>query len=342
MNNNITENLIAESWNHFFKNSRVGAFSQFTIKYPYCSRKCKFCRYPTIIGNNFNEFVGHFDKHLNIYKNIFNKDFKFGNLKIVGGTPNLMKKEEIIYIIKSVYNTFSYHNNIVKSIEVDPNFLTNEIIDIYYNLGFNKIMIGLQSFDKNIMLKMGREISFTFDQFIKYTSYIRNYNIIASVDLLYGLYDSIEENDAKIQEQIDKIIEYVDVIYIYQWSGKPAIELSKLHINREHFYSLPFDRPEYNKIFIGETIKLVSNQVKRKNFYSSTSCRGGESNLGIGNYVFSKIHTIPYAYNYKNGIFNDIDVKMSDSENKMCENFKRISDKEIADRYKEYNFTNGF
>ena len=81
---------------------------------------------------------------------------------------------------------FSFNENIEISIEANPKDINLEKIFFYKNLGINRISIGGQSFDDNVLKKLGRnhnakELISTLD--LLKDNYLKNVNL----DLIYGV-----------------------------------------------------------------------------------------------------------------------------------------------------------
>jgi len=118
------------------------------------------------------------------YKNNYLSTIYFG-----GGTPSLLDKTDIEKILK----VFNYDKNTEVTLEINPNSLTKDKLDFYYDIGINRLSLGVQSFNDSILNNIGRihnlsDIYRSID-FIK-NSKINNF----SIDLMYGLPEQNLEN----------------------------------------------------------------------------------------------------------------------------------------------------
>ncbi len=75
-------------------------------------------------------------------------------LYIGGGTPSLLPAEELGRLLKSL--GFSLSDGRETTIEVNPESLTPELLEAYASLGINRVSMGIQSLDENILKRMGR------------------------------------------------------------------------------------------------------------------------------------------------------------------------------------------
>ena len=126
------------------------------------------------------------------------KNEKIKTLYIGGGTPSLLESVEI----EKILNCFNYDLNSEITIEANPNSITLKKIKDYKNIGINRISVGIQSFDDNILQSIGRlhtkkDIYNVVDWLNK--ANFENFNI----DLMYGL----PNQNIKIwQETIDEAL----------------------------------------------------------------------------------------------------------------------------------------
>lgn len=90
--------------------------------------------------------IDHFDAHQYSVDSIF-----FG-----GGTPSLLSTEYIHKILNAVDSTFSVEKNAEITIESNPGTLNLEKLRGYKAAGINRISLGIQSFNDDELLQIGR------------------------------------------------------------------------------------------------------------------------------------------------------------------------------------------
>lgn len=123
---------------------------------PFCKKKCKYCDFVSI--NARDEFVASYvsalEKEIEMqgkaYDNAVVKTVFFG-----GGTPSLLPPEHFSRIMRAVKNNFKTNFSEV-TVECNPESLTQEKLEVYKAEGVNRISIGVQSFDDNILRFLGR------------------------------------------------------------------------------------------------------------------------------------------------------------------------------------------
>jgi len=82
--------------------------------------------------------------------------FLFDTLYFGGGTPSVLRPENIGRIIENAYGLFNISTDTEITIEVNPGTVTSEQLTEYKNIGINRINIGAQSFNDEILNFLGR------------------------------------------------------------------------------------------------------------------------------------------------------------------------------------------
>lgn len=121
------------------------------IHIPFCRHKCNYCSfvsYDCFKDSDKKEYV----KTLLLEIENYYKDEPLKTLYFGGGTPSLLATEDLEKILKC----FCFDVNPEITIEINP-----ETVDISYlaglkQIGFNRISVGVQSFDANILKSIGR------------------------------------------------------------------------------------------------------------------------------------------------------------------------------------------
>lgn len=149
------------------------------IHIPFCERKCKYCAFCSFsLIKKEDIYIESLIKEVKfLYKNENLKTIYFG-----GGTPSLLKLQNI----KQVLDCFNYSSDTEITLELNPHNVDFEKLKAYKDLGINRLSVGLQGFDDEILFEIGRnhnskEIYETLENIKK--AGFKNY----SIDLMYGL-----------------------------------------------------------------------------------------------------------------------------------------------------------
>ncbi len=86
-------------------------------------------------------------------------DGRFDTVYIGGGTPSLLSPEQIENLLSCVIKTFSISSSAEITLEANPSDINPEYLDSAKKAGINRLNIGVQSFNNDILRWMGRRHS---------------------------------------------------------------------------------------------------------------------------------------------------------------------------------------
>lgn len=257
-------------------NNNIGIY----IHIPFCTSKCYYCDFTSY--SNKDQYISEYiDSLCNEILN--NSDilcqYNITSIYIGGGTPSYIDSKYIAKIL-NVLKIFITDSNISITIEVNPNSVSEEKINVYKEAGINRISMGLQSTHDEILKNIGRK--HTFDDFINALKTINKAGITnVSVDLIYPLPGLTYK---LLDESLDTILsirkEYnIHHISIYNLEVHENTKLDFLL--KEGFYTLVDEDEEYD---MKENIK---NKLEANGF----------NRYEISNYAeegYESIHNINY------------------------------------------------
>ena len=119
------------------------------IHIPFCKSKCKYCSfisYPTL------ELKGQYLSALQKEIKYFYENEPLETLYIGGGTPSILEINEV----KNIIDNFTFSKNAEITMELNPETLNYEYLSGLKNAGINRISIGCQTFDNEILKFIGR------------------------------------------------------------------------------------------------------------------------------------------------------------------------------------------
>ena len=126
------------------------------IHIPFCKQKCYYCDFVSYAKNE-KFFERYIEALLEEMNNFFdNNDVEIKTIYIGGGTPSIIDAK----YIEKIMNFFKEKDLLKKTkeitIEVNPGTVDEEKIKCYKKAGINRLSIGLQSTDDNMLKKIGR------------------------------------------------------------------------------------------------------------------------------------------------------------------------------------------
>jgi oxygen-independent coproporphyrinogen-3 oxidase len=124
------------------------------IHIPFCLSKCGYCSFYSIKSINLiPEYVAALTKEIKYYSNVFSS---FDTIYIGGGTPSLLTIQKLETIFKTINKFYKIDPAAEITMEVNPGDVSLEYFQALRSLGINRLNIGIQSFDDNILKFLGR------------------------------------------------------------------------------------------------------------------------------------------------------------------------------------------
>lgn len=131
------------------------------IHIPWCVQKCPYCDFNShglkakqqVIPEQ--DYVSHLLEDLSRELH-YVQGRKLHSIFIGGGTPSLLSAEAINRLLQGVKELIPWQENIEVTLEANPGTVEADRFDGYKLAGVNRISIGIQSFNKHHLQKLGR------------------------------------------------------------------------------------------------------------------------------------------------------------------------------------------
>jgi oxygen-independent coproporphyrinogen-3 oxidase len=117
------------------------------VHIPFCSAICHYCDFAKTANysdDHVAQYFSHLEHQLRGWKSLLPPTQKFSSVFFGGGTPGLFthQYDRLMTLIRDMSLAGAEI-----SIEANPDNVTTEAISIWRSLGFNRLSIGVQSFD---------------------------------------------------------------------------------------------------------------------------------------------------------------------------------------------------
>ena len=159
-------------------------FSGLYIHSPFCRTKCPYCDFYSCTDLYFvHDFTAALEKELLFYCKSFPA---VDTVYLGGGTPTALPDVALSGIMASVRRQIAISPDAEITIEANPNDMSRERLAHLHSLGFNRLSIGVQSFDDAMLQFLGRR--HTADEARRSIDFARaaGFDTI-SIDLMYAL-----------------------------------------------------------------------------------------------------------------------------------------------------------
>lgn len=171
---------------------------------PFCSKKCPYCHFYVLPDQERLHKILMEGLELEWQRNqTIMSDKTIRTLYFGGGTPSLLKKEELHSLMQMIRKTHSLEG-IEITLEANPEKMSEEKLTDLLSAGINRLSVGVQSFDEEHLRLLGRtHTGNQAETAIKLAHKLGFQNI--SLDLMYDLpHQTLEsfENSLQIASEL--------------------------------------------------------------------------------------------------------------------------------------------
>ena len=220
------------------------------VHIPFCSQFCVYCDFYSVKQISKREpFIESLKREIlltgdewSIGDNLNKRGVR--TIYFGGGTPSVLAPFRIKELLDLITKTHNSADGGIEeiTIEVNPDDITAEYLKELRSAGFNRLSIGIQSFDDNILRWMNRRHTGVVAQEAFYCAREAGFENI-SIDLIFG-YEML--SDALWQDTLGKAISLdPEHISAYQMGVEPETPLHKLLL--EGRYSIPDDETAFGQ-----------------------------------------------------------------------------------------------
>lgn len=181
------------------------------IHIPFCVRKCGYCDFLSAPADEKarDRYVQALLMEIERYQGTETADRRIRTLYIGGGTPSTLSVKQLECIIQKIKCTFNICDDIEASMEINPGTASKEKCRALYQMGINRLSIGLQSTNDKELKTLGR--IYSYEDFLNTYTWCREagfQNI--NVDLMAALpYQTVESYTSGLRKIIRLAPEHI-------------------------------------------------------------------------------------------------------------------------------------
>jgi oxygen-independent coproporphyrinogen-3 oxidase len=155
------------------------------IHIPFCRSKCPYCSFYSVASSYLvSRYLAALKKEIAFYKGRFGP---FDSLYLGGGTPTVLEIKDLEGILNCLNENFDFSMDVERTIEANPCDMTHEKISGLRPLGFNRINLGVQSFNDEELAFLGRRHNGREAEDALMGLRLAGFDNMG-IDLIYGLY----------------------------------------------------------------------------------------------------------------------------------------------------------
>ena len=192
------------------------------VHIPFCRSKCQYCDFASYAGRE--EMREAYVDALGTEMLVRGQEMalKHGRPETVyvgGGTPTALNVEQlssVVALIKSVFGTAAEF-----TMEVNPGTVDGDLLKKLHEWGVNRLSIGIQSFDNNLLKRLGRiHTAEQAEEAVKLARAAGFDNL--SLDLMYGLPgQTMEDLQKSVKKALSLQPEHISIYGLQVEEGTP-------------------------------------------------------------------------------------------------------------------------
>lgn len=219
------------------------------IHVPFCKTRCIYCDfYSTTRSEWKGRYIEALCKELEM-RYTYLKGKPIETLYFGGGTPSQLDEKDFRKVFDTVRRVYGMENCHEITLEANPDDLCPEFLQMLSELPFNRISMGIQTFDDTTLKLLKRRHNAA--QAIRAVELCRAHGFRnISIDLIYGLPgETTERWEKDLQQAIALDVEHISAYHLIYEEGTPIYKMLQKHQVEEvdedssvRFFTLLIDR----------------------------------------------------------------------------------------------------
>ncbi len=162
-------------------------FMAIYIHIPFCKQACYYCDFHFSVNTSYRErMVKAICQELEMQMHYFSGDYVSDSIYFGGGTPSILPISDLEIILETIYKYYKISDRAEITLEGNPDDLNLGKIQNLYQLGINRLSIGIQSFQDDFLRFMNRAHS--SKEALQVVENIRKVGFENfTIDLIYGI-----------------------------------------------------------------------------------------------------------------------------------------------------------
>lgn len=223
------------------------------VHIPFCHKLCYFCACNKIITRHQHKvdiYLDYLEKEIRYRSELF-KNRTVTQIHWGGGTPTYLDEEQSARLMAMLRKHFNVSEKAEISIEMDPREIELDMLDHLRSIGFNRISMGIQDFNKDVQKLVNREQDEAF--IFALMKRARELGFTSTnIDLIYGLPKQTVES---FMYTLARVIELnPDRMSVFNYAHLPSRFAAQIKIKDE---MLP--PPETKLEILQKTIETLGN-----------------------------------------------------------------------------------
>jgi oxygen-independent coproporphyrinogen-3 oxidase len=128
------------------------------VHIPFCNKRCGYCSFASGVYSTeaVSEYLAYVKREATMISGKTGEQISVDTVYFGGGTPGVLSEVETVKLMSSVAEAFRIKKGAEISFEANPESLTPAKSKLLRQLGVNRLSIGIQSFNLDILKYLGR------------------------------------------------------------------------------------------------------------------------------------------------------------------------------------------
>lgn len=199
------------------------------IHLPFCESLCTYCACNTHITKNHEveeKYISYLHKEWKMYLDLLPDAPVIKEIHLGGGTPTFFSPENLQRLLSPIINSSCSSSETHFSFEGHPLNTTYEHLQTLYNLGFDRVSLGIQDFDKKVQQLINRKQSYEQIKYVTKAAREIGYKSV-NYDMIYGLPGQTMNSMISTFNKVNTL--RPDRIAYYAYSHVPSIKPAQRH-----------------------------------------------------------------------------------------------------------------
>lgn len=297
---------------------------------PFCKRRCIYCDfYSTTQNEKKAAYINALCRELDQRKSYLEGE-KIETIYLGGGTPSQLEAKDFEQIFQALYRLYEISPEAEITIEANPDDLTDEYVGMLRTFPFNRLSMGIQTFQEDILRLLHRR--HTAQQAVEAFNRCRKAGFTnISIDLMYGLPgETLQTWETDLRQAVSMKPEHISAYHLIYEEGTVLWKLREQHRVEEADEDLSVS------LFTQLIHKLKDNGYQH--YEISNFCLPGMHSRHNSSYWTGKkyLGCGPSAHSY-NGISRQWNVASLDRYIEQVNNGQTYFEVEDLDLYTRYN-----
>ena len=196
---------------------------------PFCKKRCIYCDFfSTTQSEKKAAYIDALCRELTLRKTYIGNE-PVETIYLGGGTPSQLDQKDFEKIFTAISETYTVTDGAEITLEANPDDLRPEYIHMLRSFPFNRLSIGMQTFQNETLKLLNRR--HTAEQAVKAFEDCRKAGFRnISIDLMYGLPGETAETWASdLRQVVEMKPEHISAYHLIYEEGTPLWKLREAH-----------------------------------------------------------------------------------------------------------------